>query len=194
MKRLSIIAAVVASLSSCAQEASQPQISVIPQPQYIRVDEGVFEIRKDTKIFVDIQSEEMLRIAGFLNEKLSKAAGFELEVISSLPRENYIAFMNSGLPAEHYMVTTQPTRIAIDYGDGAGAFYAVQTLFQLLPTEIYAQERQKGVKWVVPCCSIEDSPRFKYRGMHLDCCLHFFDFEYSEIGLFLSIEVFSLCV
>ena len=180
MKRLSIIAAVVAILSSCAQEVSQPQISVIPQPQCIRVDEGTFTITKDTKIFLDYPSEEMLRIAGFLNEKLSKAAGFELEVVNMPPAENFIAFMNAGLKTECYTINAQPTRIVIDYGDGAGAFYALQTLFQLLPTEIYAQERQKGVKWAVPCCSIDDAPRFEYRGMHLDVCLHFFDFEFLK--------------
>ena len=180
MKRLSIIATVVAILSSCVQETEQPQISVIPQPQCIRADEGTFTISKDTKIFLDCPSEEMLRIAGFLNEKFVKAAGFELEVVNIPPAENYIAFMNAGLKTESYTINAQPTRIVVDYGDGAGAFYALQTIFQLLPTEIYAQDRQKGVKWTIPCCSIDDAPRFKYRGMHLDVCLHYFDFEFLK--------------
>jgi hexosaminidase len=70
--------------------------------------------------------------------------------------------------------------LVVDYADGAGAFYAVQTLLQLLPVEIYAQERQTGIDWTVPCCSISDAPRFKYRGMHLDVCLHYFDFEFLK--------------
>ena len=167
---------------SCAQKAQDDIVSVIPEPMFMRVDEGVFNVNKDTKLLVDYTSEEMLRIAGFLNEKLSKAAGFELELITDgqMPKENVIAFMNAGMPTEQYVINVNPNMILVDYGDGAGAFYALQTLFQLLPTEVYAQERQKGIKWNVPCCNIEDKPRFKYRGMHLDVCLHYFDFEFLK--------------
>ena len=167
---------------SCAHKAQDDTVSVIPEPMYMRIDEGVFNINKDTKLVVDYTSEDMLRIAGFLNEKLSKAAGFELEMITDakIPRENVIAFMDAGMPTEQYVINVTPNMVLIDYGDGAGAFYALQTLFQLLPTEIYSQEPQKGIKWNVPCCNIEDMPRFKYRGMHLDVCLHYFDFEFLK--------------
>ena len=82
---------------SCAQKAQDDTVSVIPEPMFMRVDEGVFNVNKDTKLLVDYTSEEMLRIAGFLNEKLSKAAGFELELITDgqMPKENVIAFMNA---------------------------------------------------------------------------------------------------
>ncbi len=183
MKRLAIFFILLSFMVSCAEKAVQENtISVIPQPMYARADEGVFNIDKDTKIVVDIHSEEMLRIAGFLNEKLSKAAGFELEIVQdgSMPKENFIAFLDAGMPAENYVINVRPQNIIVDYGDGAGAFYALQTLFQLLPVEIYSQELQKKTDWTVPCCNIEDKPRFKYRGMHLDVCLHYFDFEFLK--------------
>ena len=169
-------------LVSCAEKVQDNTVSVIPQPMYMRVDDGLFNINKDTKLLIDQPSEEMLRIAGFLNEKLSKAAGFELELItdSPMPKANVIAFMNAGMPSEEYVINVTPNMVLVDYGDGAGAFYALQTIFQLLPTEIYSQERQKGIKWNVPCCNIEDKPRFKYRGMHLDVCLHYFEFEFLK--------------
>ena len=125
-------------------------------------------------------SEEMLRIVGFLNEKLSKAAGFELQVVDARPDEDAICFVAAEMPSESYAINVQPATINVEYGDGAGAFYALQTFFQLLPVEIYSQERQKGIDWVVPCCAIEDAPRFKYRGMHLDVCLHYFDLEFLK--------------
>lgn len=125
-------------------------------------------------------SEEILRIVGFLNEKLSKAAGFELQVVDARPYEDAICFVAAEMPSESYAINVQPAAISVEYGDGAGAFYALQTLFQLLPVEIFAQERQKGIDWVVPCCAIEDAPRFQYRGMHLDVCLHYFDFEFLK--------------
>ena len=183
MKRIALFFILLSFMVSCAEKKVQENtISVIPQPMYARADEGVFNIGKDTKIVIDNPSEEMLRIAGFLNEKLSKAAGFELEVISGgpMPKENFIAFLDAGMPTENYVINVRPQNIIVDYGDGAGAFYALQTLFQLLPVEIYSQELQKKTDWVVPCCNIEDKPRFQYRGMHLDVCLHYFDFEFLK--------------
>ncbi len=182
MRKIAILSMLLFFALSCVEKKQDNRISVIPEPMYSRADEGVFTIGKDTKIVLDDPSEEMLRIAGFLNEKLSKAAGFELEVISGgpVPKENFIAFMNAGLPSENYEINVVPGNILVDYGDGAGAFYALQTIFQLLPVEIYSQELQKRVEWTVPCCNIDDKPRFKYRGMHLDVCLHYFDFEFLK--------------
>lgn len=182
MRKITILSMLLFFVLSCVEKEQDNTISVIPEPMYSRADEGVFSIGKDTKIVLDDPSEEMLRIAGFLNEKLSKAAGFELEVISGgpVPKENFIAFMNAGLPSENYEINVVPKYILVDYGDGAGAFYALQTILQLLPVEIYSQELQKRVEWSVPCCNIEDKPRFKYRGMHLDVCLHYFDLEFLK--------------
>lgn len=180
MKRLPILIAFLSALFSCAEEPQNKEISIIPQPQAISVDEGVFEVNKDTKIFIDPCTDEMKRIAGFINEKFEKAAGFELEIVDRMPEENFIAFKNAGMPTESYVIDAKPYGVSIDYGDGAGAFYAVQTLLQLLPVEIFAQNRQAGTDWIIPCCSIEDAPRFKYRGMHLDVCLHYFDFEFLK--------------
>ena len=66
----------------------------------------------------------------------------------------------------------------------AGWFYAIQTLRQLLPTAIFAATPQVGVEWKVPCCVLEDRPRFAWRGLMLDCARHFFAEE--EIKRFLD--------
>ena len=173
----------LAFVVSCAEKKVQENtISVIPQPMCIRVDEGTFSIDKNTKVFVDYPTEEVLRTVGFLNEKFAKAAGFELEVIAggTMPKENFIAFMDAGMESEHYVINVYPNSIFIEYGDGAGAFYGLQTLFQMLPTEIYSQNVHKRMDWSVPCCHVGDKPRFEYRGMHLDVCLHYFDIEFLK--------------
>jgi len=179
-----LLASVAFALAvACTPQAEQNEIiSVIPQPQHLEQQEGSFAITAKTPIFLDENTEEMQRIAGFLNEKLGTAAGFELDVreadLSS--QERGIYFMNAGLPSESYTLHVQPERIVVDYGDGAGAFYALQTLFQLLPSDMFADHKVGGVKWRVACCEIEDAPRFPYRGMHLDCCLHFFEMDFLK--------------
>jgi len=175
--------AVALALVSCStKEKETASISVIPQPQYIEQSEGCFTIGKDCAIYLLEPTEEMQRIAGFLNEKLSSAAGFTLEVKQADLTSNAkgIYFMEAGKPTECYDIHVEENRIVIDYGDGAGAFYALQTLLQMLPKEIFSQEKVSGIRWIVPCCIIEDSPRFQYRGMHLDVCLHFFDMDFLK--------------
>ena len=171
----------VAAACSQAGHEEADTVSIIPQPRYVQMDEGTFRIDKDTKIFLDEPVEEYMRIAGFLNGRLLAAAGFSLEITDEMTADgNVIFFMNAGLPSEAYGIHVEPDRIVIDYGDGAGAFYALQTIFQLLPEEIFADSRQRGVKWEIPCLAMEDAPRFKYRGMHLDVCLHYFDVDFLK--------------
>ena len=183
MKRFFSIAIILTALVSCSAPAEREAVSVIPQPQHMRIDEGSFAITRSVPVYLDELTPEMERIAGFLNERLAKAAGFTLKVEEADLRNTDkpgIWFLNAGMPSEHYYLQVLPKRILIEYGDGAGAFYALQTLLQLLPTEIFADHRARGVRWEVPCCDIEDAPRFAYRGMHLDCCLHFFELDFLK--------------
>ena len=181
MKRIFVILSLLAVLVSCGQNIPKDNtISIIPQPQSVVEMDGTFTITKDTRICLDDMSEEMLRVAGFLNERLRQAAGFELEVVSEPGKANFIAFRNKEGVPESYTIDAGPDSFVVGYADGAGAFYAIQTLLQLLPVEIFSQEPQKGIEWTIPCCSISDAPRFKYRGMHLDVCLHYFDLEFLK--------------
>ncbi len=173
----------VAAACSAKQELREPQ--VVPQPASLQRTEGSFRIDRNVPVYVDIADSAILRTVGFLNERLQKAAGFSLKVISGDDPlhhrdEGAILVLDAGLMEEAYNLDVTPKGIVIEYGSGAGVFYAIQTLFQLLPEAIFADSVQRGVRWEVPCCSIEDSPRFPYRGMHLDCCLHFFDIPFLK--------------
>ena len=173
----------VAAACTAKQELREPQ--VVPQPASLQRTEGSFRIDRKVPVYVDIADSAILRTVGFLNERLQKAAGFSLDVISGDDPlhhrdEGAILVLDAGLMEEAYNLDVTPKGIVIEYGSGAGVFYAIQTLFQLLPEAIFADSVQRGVRWEVPCCSIEDSPRFPYRGMHLDCCLHFFDIPFLK--------------
>ena len=180
-----IFSAVLILLAACSRSEQAPQvISVIPEPAFVQQTEGVFHLDSKTPVYVDFSDSAMLRSVAFLNERLQKAAGFTLDVIQDDPldhgTEKGIFILNAGWKKEAYNLQISPSRLLIEYADGAGLFYAIQTIFQLLPDAIFADSRQKGVRWDVPCCSIEDAPRFSYRGMHLDCCLHFFSIDFLK--------------
>lgn len=74
------------------------------------------------------------------------------------------------LGAESYRMQIQKGKIEISAGDGAGAFYALQSLEQL--------KRHYGKR--IPCQFITDSPRFPYRGVHLDVSRNFRDKDFVK--------------
>jgi hexosaminidase len=68
------------------------------------------------------------------------------------------------LPAEAYRVKISTDAVEIVHGDARGLHNAAITLLNL-------RETTTGR---IPCGLITDSPRFSYRGQHLDCARHFF--------------------
>lgn len=180
MRKILILICAAALLLGCTQEKGRGTVSIIPQPQELQLNDGSFRISRSTAIVLDDCSEQMKRTAGFLNERLSSAAGFSLDIVGEAKPENSISFSSADLPSEGYTIDVTEANVRVCYGDAAGAFYAVQTLLQMLPAEIFSSHREKGVSWSIPCCSIKDSPRFKYRGMHLDVCLHYFDIDFLK--------------
>jgi hexosaminidase len=82
---------------------------------------------------------------------------------------------------EGYELTIGPERIEIRAPGAAGAFYAVQTLRQLLPPAVERDkpEGENGrIRFRVPCARIVDEPRFSWRGMHFDVGRHFFEKDF----------------
>lgn len=77
--------------------------------------------------------------------------------------------INAGeLPAEGYRISIDENKIIIQAKDGAGIFYALQSLLQLCPP------MAASGKLLIPKTILIDYPRFNWRGMHLDVARHFF--------------------
>jgi hexosaminidase len=76
--------------------------------------------------------------------------------------------IETGAP-ESYRLDVTPNGAAIVAGDSAGLFYAMQTLEQL-----------RNAGGPIRSIHIEDAPRFRYRGMHLDVSRHFMPVEFVK--------------
>ena len=72
---------------------------------------------------------------------------------------------------EAYVLEVTPKGITIKAGGEAGAFYARQTLAQLIAFSSPQSVQPAGT--TLQCCKITDEPRFAYRGLHVDVSRHF---------------------
>jgi len=71
-------------------------------------------------------------------------------------------------------------KITIKAKSFSGFLYSIESIIQLLPTEIESNVIVKEADWVIPNVKIKDEPRFKWRGLHLDVARHFFKKEYIK--------------
>ena len=112
-------------------------------------------------------------------------------VVDSETAKGVIFLKDSSLKPESYNISIGSKCAVIRVNDYNGTLYAIQTLKQLLPETIYGSKLATDQKYVLPCCNIEDSPRFAYRGMHLDCSRHFWSTD--EVKRYLDVmEMFKL--
>ncbi|MCD4831338.1 MAG: beta-N-acetylhexosaminidase [Anaerohalosphaeraceae bacterium] len=155
-------------------------IVIIPEPVKLKRLQGSFKINPQTVIFAD---EKLKSSAQAFVQLISPATGLNLPIknySSDSKQDNTIIFKKAGQSCgESYNLQVSHQNITICAGAEAGAFYAVQTLRQLLPAEIESSTKQQA-DWNIPAVEIEDCPRYQYRGMHLDVCRHYFSVDFIK--------------
>ncbi len=155
------------------QAESEP--AIVPRPASLEFRAGAFTIAADTVVVTDPATE----VAGrWLAAYLGPATGLALEVRTGAPSaRGAIVFRQdpslARLGQEGYVLEAGPAGIDVRASGLAGAFYAVQTIRQLLPPAIFREAKMEGVEWRVPAVRVEDAPRFLWRGAHLDVSRHF---------------------
>ena len=84
---------------------------------------------------------------------------------------------DASLPAEGSTLNVNENGVEIKAATKAGFFYAIQTLKQLLPRDLFGEELNSEAKWEIPFVTIADQPQFGHRGFMMDVARHFFDKE-----------------
>ena len=146
---------------------------LIPQPSELAYAEGRFTITPET-VIVPHESDDL---AGYLNDHIERVCGFRLRTVPHTPETNYISLRRGGhLGNEAYTLSIEPEHIIIRGGDRGGVFYGLQTLFQLMPPEVYGQSVASAPQpLTLDAVSVKDGPRYAYRGAMLDVSRTFFD-------------------
>jgi hexosaminidase len=181
MKIKSSITGILLCLTAVAVSAADTnRPAIIPWPQQVTLEAGVFRLTPDTRVYVDSASR---KTGKFLTERLRPATGYPFKTHTKFFSGGAIKGgillttkeANTNLGPEGYDLAVAPDSVVIRAPTQAGLFYGVQTLFQLLPPEIFSTNLVTNVDWQMPCVQIEDWPRFKWRGLLLDVSRHFFN-------------------
>ena len=158
-------AAGLAALSAASGAFALPALT--PVPAHMTVGQGSLALTAHTRIYVPAHDDDAMTAAVWLRDALFRARGLRLEIVTGEGRDG-ISFNRietfDATPPEAYRLETGPDGATIASASKAGLFYGAVTLWQLATPG-----------GDIPAVSIDDQPRFKWRGLMVDSCRHFQD-------------------
>jgi hexosaminidase len=153
---------------------------ILPRPA--KVPPGSSHPPLDASATITWQGEGAEAVAELLAEYLRPATGFSLPVQEGSEGTIKLAAVGAGVADdagfvdETYTLNVTQSSADLTAPNATGLARGIQSLRQLLPTAIFKSSPQQ-VEWTIPTVEIQDTPRFRWRGQHLDVCRHFFSVE-----------------
>ena len=176
MKHLfTCVIAVMIAVTSAAQ-TGRADYRVVPLPSEINGIKGAdFKLTEHCLINYPTGNRDLERNAIMLSGYVEELTGMHLATRPTLASSdqpgNITLLLDPSIAGdEDYSITVTPRSVLISGKTAAGVFHGIQVLRQSLPTDPSALIN-------LPAAQVKGSPRFGYRGMHLDCSRHFFGVE-----------------
>ena len=176
MKKTLLLTAIAAAMISCCHEP-QKGITVVPYPNEVNIKTGTFDA-SGAEFHYSAEFDQPARnlIEGFA-DRLAMVSGCECTVSEGKSGKGFVFIYDPSMPEEAYSLNISPKAATVKASSLRGVNYAIQTIKQMLPVQIFQAEPAEGLDWALQCARIYDEPRFGYRGMHMDVSRHFFDMD-----------------
>ncbi|MGL4993791.1 MAG: glycoside hydrolase family 20 protein [Bacteroidales bacterium] len=152
---------------ACGERQTELNYDIIPLPNELNASAGKITLVPGGKYHAILSDSIFSNVASQLEELLVNK--YNLEATTSQGTKIRFVKINSDNP-EGYNLTISNNEIIVEASAANGAFYALQTLRQMLPIKKQYEQAKRAVLQGV---SIKDEPRFAYRGTHLDVGRHF---------------------
>ena len=190
MKKTLIILSVLLAAAACAPKNVQT-INVVPYPNEVAVKSGEFSIAGADVRYGTACDEKTKSILNAFAQQLTLVTGAESKVYEGEAGPGFTFVLSAKMPHEAYTLTVTKKGVEVRASGLNGFNYAIQTIKQMLPAEVFGKETAADKSWTLPYVAIKDAPRFAYRGLHMDVSRHFFDVD--EVKRYLDImEVHKL--
>ena len=149
---------------------------LVPAPAYIEFVDSKLQIEETIRLDYNPKDKNLKNMIRLAKSELSDI-GYKPSDSNSKQEQTRLSIrvdQNISEAPESYRLKIDPQGIEITGSDQAGTFYGIQTLLQILETSKI--ENVQTVKSMI----IEDSPRFKWRGMLLDVARHMFPADFIK--------------
>ena len=151
-------------------------LNLTPRPLSAEAGEGQFVLTEGLTVAYGTLPDSLSREAARFVSDLNAATGLKARAIGR--SEGQIRMhLRDDCPPEGYRLRIQPDAIDMEASTSAGFFYAFQSVKKMLPANVMARVFDSHRTYALPCATIQDEPRFGYRGFMLDVSRHFFPVE-----------------
>ena len=152
-------------LAGC-QQRKEVEVQIIPQPQSSELSSGTYGLPRQAVFSTNLPEEDKKEFTEYL-----QASPFALQPEAEGTQKSVVSFtiiapVSDQESMESYQLSITGKGISVVAPSAAGLFYGFQSLLQL------AEQEVDGT-FSFPLIEIKDSPRFSYRGLHLDVSRHF---------------------
>ena len=171
LSKLALVLTFCTGMIACSGgKAVKGDYGVVPLPQEVTLTNGnPIVLSPSTKIFYPEGNDKMKKNAEFLASYIKEITGYELVTATGQPGKGISLVIDQSIQnPEGYQLTVSDNGIRIAGSTDAGVFYGIQTLRKSIPATA------QGMNVELPAATINDYPRFAYRGMMLDVSRHFF--------------------
>ena len=173
MKNL-LLVVIAITIFSCSNKEKESS-TIIPQVQEITHHKSYFDLanfqlyaKDNTFASADLLSLELAK----LDYKIDSIVAFENPINANSINLLIDSTLNSN--SEYYELSINTEFILIKGASKEGLLHGIYSLLQLIP-------RSSGIDdSKLACLSIQDYPKFKWRGMLLDCCRHFMEVDFIK--------------
>ena len=175
-------------LTACGRaEMDTARYPLNPLPQEVEPGRGEFVLTPETRVVLSQpQDVELRRLVEAWISRVQESTGLPLSMGEDRGQNTIFIEVGEkpgdaiemipagmglpGLKAESYELEVRRGGVTIQASAFPGVFYGLETLSQLFTQG----EGEASNAWVIPAVDIDDVPRFRYRGMHLDVGRHYF--------------------
>ena len=176
MKSLMTFGAAVLMAVTMMAQVPTADYRVVPLPQRIDgIKSADFKLTNQCLINYPMGNRDMERNAFILSQYIEELTGIHLSIRPTVNSKDHAGNVTLLLDSkmdndEGYSILVTAKGIEISGKTPAGVFQGIQVLRKSLPVG-------NTPMISLPSAQVAGSPRFGYRGMHLDCVRHFFTVE-----------------
>ena len=184
-KFLSALFALALAASCTSLEPKEYGIDVVPYPNEVSLKAGSYTVAG--AVFHYDRNMDALSVQAVTDfaARLSKVTGKQSIVSEGQSKTGINFVVDPALDPEEYSLVVNRKAVIIKASALNGFIYAIQTVKQMLPEEIFSDSLDQDEDWKLKCVVIKDAPRFAYRGMHLDVSRHFWSVD--EVKRYLDV-------
>ncbi len=177
MTRRITILSTIAAILLVSGIADGQTLNVVPYPNDVEILDGKFNVSGAGFHYSPEFDDAAKAVINDFAGQLSLVTGRKSRTDEKPSEKGFVFTFDPSMQEEAYSLSVSDKAAVVKASSLRGVNYAIQTMKQMLPVEIFGNRKVKDKEWALQCVEINDAPRFVYRGFLLDVARNFYSVD-----------------